>query len=289
MLSGCASVSDQAEAYARRNGLNAERIWGTRFRHEVFVARRDPRDVLYVFIEGDGSPWIDDGLLVARDPTPARPLALELATRTPRSVLYLGRPCYLRVNSDKYCLPELWTAGRYSADVVLSLAAAANRYAEEGGFQHLVLIGYSGGGALAVLMAPHVPTARAVITIAANLDVDAWSRWHHYLPLKRSLNPATQPLLDAQVLQLHLIGTIDSNVPEKVNRRYFDALGEGQIWRFEGFDHTCCWVTNWPDILRRIADMTNSSIGPGNAVAPAQPTIVRSVGSATQLVGETAR
>ena len=71
----------------------------------------------------------------------------------------------------------------------------------------VVLIGYSGGGVLAVLIAPQVPGS-AVVTIAANLDVEAWARWHQYTPLSGSLNPATQPPLDA-LHEWHLVGDRD--------------------------------------------------------------------------------
>jgi pimeloyl-ACP methyl ester carboxylesterase len=208
--------------------------------------------MLYVFIEGDGSPWVDAGTRVAQDPTPHRPLALELAAATPHAVLYLGRPCYFELHLEAICTPDLWTSGRYSAAVVDSLAAAVRRYAAANDNPPLILIGYSGGGALAVLMAAHLPATHAVVTIAANLDVDAWARWHRYLPLSAGENPATEPPLADAILQWHMVGGKDDNVPEAVNRRYFDTLRPDQVWRYPDFDHACCWLERWASILARI-------------------------------------
>lgn len=254
-LNGCSSLADQTQSFAYHHGLAGSTRTGAKYRHEIYAVRRAPADVLYIFIEGDGSPWIDDGRRPARNPTASAPLALELAVQTPHSVLYLGRPCYLHTNADPLCEPAVWTTGRYSIDVVRSMVSVANRYAADGAFSHIVLIGYSGGGTLAVLMAPYIPATCAVITIAANLDVDAWSNWHHYLPLSDSLNPSTQPALDMRIVQLHLIGGRDSNVPPDRSSRYLDTLSAQQVMRFDDFDHVCCWVAQWPDILAHVDEL----------------------------------
>jgi hypothetical protein len=267
-LGGCANPTLRARAYAQRNGMTASDLQGTRFHHEVFTrpaakrAAPEPNAtvasaVLYVFIEGDGSPWVDAGRRVARDPTPHRPLALELAVATPYAVLYLGRPCYFEPRLEATCTPDLWTSGRYAADVVDSLVAAVRRYAAANGNPRLILIGYSGGGVLAVLMAAQLPATRAVVTVAANLDVDAWARWHGYLPLSASRNPAAEPPLTDSIRQWHLVGGKDDNVPEALNRRYFDVLRPDQIWHYPGFDHACCWTEQWASILARIEASVN--------------------------------
>ena len=262
VLAGCTSPTLRARAYAQRRGMTALEIQGTRFQHEVFAkpaaARSEPKPdgsvdsaMLYVFIEGDGSPWVDAGTRVAEDPTPHRPLALELAAATPHSV-YLGRPCYFEARRQAICTPDLWTSGRYSADVVDSLVAAVRHYAAANGDPALILIGYSGGGTLAVLMAAQLPAVRAVVTIAANLDVDAWARWHRYLPLSASKNPATEPPLAGAILQWHLVGGNDDNVPEALDQHYFEQLRPDQVWRYPDFDHACCWSEHWVSILARI-------------------------------------
>jgi hypothetical protein len=261
-LGGCANSTSRAHLFASRHGFHSAVLQGTQFQHQIFEIRGAPIEALYVFIDGDGLPWTDAGTRIARDPTPHRLLALELATRTPHAVLYLGRPCYFRVQSGAPCGPDMWTDRRYSREVVDSMAAALNRFADGAGYKKVILVGYSGGGTLAALMAPHVPATRMLVTIAANLDVAEWTRWHHYWSLDGSLDPASEPPLAAAIEQWHLIGGRDTNVPEAVNRRYFNGVSPDRIWRFPEFDHACCWVKQWPQILARLdgADLSLQSL-----------------------------
>ena len=244
-LAGASRTASQA-------GLAASVVQGAGYQHQIFVGSSLNTALLFVFIDGDGSPWRHGGSYVSRDPTPHRALALGLAAQTPGGVIYLGRPCFFSARKDSACEPRLWTSDRYSAPVVESMAAVINRLARANHARCLVLVGYSGGGVLSVLMAPLVPSTCAVITIAADLDVDAWTHWHHYLPLTGSLNPATQPPLDSHIAQWHLVGDRDTNVPPEISARYLDRLPNEHLWHFSTFDHTCCWVEQWPDILARI-------------------------------------
>jgi hypothetical protein len=250
-LAGCWDLNDRAMQLSGQHGLVSAVIDGTQYRHQIFFQLGTDRDSLFVFIDGDGSPWSRDGAEPARDPTPHRAIALELATNTPHSVLYLGRPCYFTVHADVACTARIWTSDRYSQAVVESMAAAVNRFTAEYRYRHTVLVGYSGGGTLAALIARYVASV-SVVTIAANLDVAAWASFHDYLPLAGSLNPATQAPLPDSIRQLHLVGARDLNVPEAINRRFFDHLRPEQIWRFADFDHVCCWVEQWSVILPRI-------------------------------------
>jgi pimeloyl-ACP methyl ester carboxylesterase len=251
-LAACQTPTEHAVRTARHAELSVSVIQGTRYRHEIFAGRSTPGQTLFVFIDGDGVPWSRGGREPARDPTPHRPLALELAARTPRSVLYVGRPCYFSARSDPRCSALVWTSERYSAEVVESMAAVVNRYAALHAAGRVVLIGYSGGGALAILAAPRVPATRAVVTVAADLDVDAWAAWHHFLPLTGSLNPATQAPLDPAIQQWHLLGDRDLNVPASVSRRYLATVSPDRIWHFATFDHACCWAGHWSRIFPRL-------------------------------------
>ena len=70
------------------------------------------------------------------------------------------------------------------------MAAALSDILQRRPYQGLVLIGYSGGGVLAMLLAEQFPATQAVVTVAGNLDTDAWAIEHGYSPLRGSLNPA---------------------------------------------------------------------------------------------------
>lgn len=274
-LTSCASPARRAQSLARRAGLTPLVLHGGPFELRAFAVNRPPRDLLVLFVDGDGSPWVDGGRRISSDPTPRLPLALDLALETPGSVLYLGRPCYFALQRGPPCSPLLWTSRRYAPEVVASLVAAATRYATEQRFRRVLLVGYSGGGTLAVLMARRLPNAVGVVTIAGNLDPRAWARWHGYLPLTGSLDPALEPPVRG-LPQWHLVGGRDTNVPYRVASRYFARVPSARIRRYPSFDHVCCWVRVWPAAIDGIlaelrgpgrSDKTAAALSP----KPARP------------------
>lgn len=221
---------------------------GEGFRHVVYQpsAPSGTAGTLHVYLEGDGRPWIH-GVLAAADPTPRTPYALDLMARDPQPALYLGRPCYFGLHDEPACGPRLWTDARYGREVVASMAAALARLLEERGRPPVVLVGYSGGGTLAVLLADRVPNVRAVITVAANLDTDAWTAQHRYRPLAGSLNPMAAARLQG-IAHVHLAGAEDLVVPDHQIQSFVARHG-GRHRTLAGFDHRCCWRQAWPDLL----------------------------------------
>lgn len=248
---GCTTIDHRVERLALQQGLTSAVVRGAGFRHQVFARQSATGKTLRVFVDGDGNPYSRGGTVVSNDPTPHRALALELAVRTPGAVLYVGRPCHFSVRGDPTCIAQYWTSQRYSAAVVASMVAAVQQYAADR-FQQIVLIGYSGGGTLAVLMAPQLGRTAAVVTIAANLDIDAWTQWHGYLPLAGSLNPSQMAPLPSGIQQWHLVGDRDMNTPAWLNDTYWVNVAPDRIWHYAQFDHVCCWVRQWPAILARI-------------------------------------
>ena len=252
-VGGCVSAEQHAQAIARHHGLHPLLLQGTNFQHHAFAAVRGTPDWLVLFIDGDGSPWVGGGRRIATDPTPRVPLALGLAVATPMSVLYLGRPCYLEKVRPPQCSGSLWTSQRYSAAVVASMTAAATAFVTEHHFEHVLLVGYSGGGTLAALMARNLPQVIGFVSIAGNLDPDSWAQLHGYLPLDGSLNPALQPPLPTSLRQWYLVGQRDTNVPTVATARYFERIPADRVWSYPRFDHACCWVDEWPSVFAKIA------------------------------------
>ena len=205
---------------------------------------------MLVYLEGDGRPSTRDGTQAAIDPTPRHALALELMARTAHRAWYLTRPCYNGTHREVGCTSALWTDARYSDAVVESMVAALTRHARSQGNPKLVLVGYSGGGAMAVLMASRLQNIVGVVTVAANLDTERWTQVHGYAPLDKSLNPATdtRPLL---VPEIHLVGEQDKEVPFDSTTRYFLAHPQAIVWRYKDYDHRCCWEKSWPTLLDR--------------------------------------
>lgn len=253
LLAACGSPAHQWRQRASEAGFTLTVTSGDPFRHVVLDKPGRPSRVLHVYLDGDGTPW--DGNTPAVDPTPRNTLVLELMRLDDRPSLYLGRPCYHGL-ADPGCGAALWTSERYSEAVVASMAAALRSHPAPPGAERIAFIGYSGGGALSMLLAARVPHTAAVVTVASNLDTDAWTEHHRYLHLTGSLNPAAQAPLPPHVYQRHYVGSRDRVVPPHV-------LSAGLVDRTSvvlvpGFDHVCCWERLWPSIL---ADLERATDG----------------------------
>lgn len=247
VLAGCTSLPERLDREARAHGLEHLVIRGDPFRHVVYE-RPGPAATqgLHVYIEGDGRPW-RFGTFVADDPTPREPLALRLMAEDPAPALYLGRPCYFGLHADEACSARFWTSARYAPLVVSSMAAALERLLAERGHPDVVLVGYSGGGVLAVLLADRVPGVCRVVTVAANLDTARWTDRHGYLPLRESLNPMHAARMGG-VEHTHFGGADDTNVSPDSIRAFANRHG-GRHRIVAGFDHRCCWRRRWPGLL----------------------------------------
>ena len=249
-LAACSGNQHGATGLAARSGFVEQMIPGDPFTHAVFESGLDrPVETeLHVYIEGDGIPW-DRGRYPSPDPSPRRALAMELMALDPSPSIYLGRPCYFGLATSPGCDPTMWTARRYSPDVIASMSAVVRRYQEKYQVQRLVLIGYSGGGAIAALMAGDLSGQKFLLTIAANLDSQLWTDQHGYLPLEGSINPIDQIDKLKNIPQLHLMGEADQKVPLSVTRSFSSQLDSRASRVYPNFDHACCWVDIWPDLL----------------------------------------
>lgn len=253
LTGGCINPQELLDIQARDLGFRALTLNGDGFRHVAYFkpGGSDDAGPLHVYLDGDGTPWRNRHT-VAFDPTPRRPLMLRLMAYDPRPSLYLGRPCYHGQHAAPNCSPLLWTARRYGPEVVDSLAAALTSFLADRPYPGLVFIGHSGGGTLAMLLAERFERTRALLTLAANLDIDAWTTRHDYSPLIGSLNPAKRPALPARIAQLHLAGADDDNVPATLIEPVVDRQPCAEFRVMDGHGHFCCWEQAWPQLLREL-------------------------------------
>ena len=208
-----------------------------------------PSRSLHVYVDGDGTPFV--GSRPAADPTPRTPLVLDLMALDPAPSVYLGRPCYHGRAATPGCGKALWTAERYSPAVVDSMVAALRRILRAGGHDRMAFFGHSGGGTLAVLMAPRFAETTDLVTIAANLEIDAWADLHGYARLAGSVNPAREPPLPSRIRQRHYVGDADRRVPADVTAR--GPIPPESVTIVAGYDHVCCWREIWPSVLAEVA------------------------------------
>jgi pimeloyl-ACP methyl ester carboxylesterase len=250
-LAGCVTNGIRIDEYAQSAGLQKRVLPGVPYSHVVYEKRSASRPgTLFVFLEGDGTPWGSSGMLPATDPTTRNPLALRLMIATDASSIYVARPCY-QDQADTLCSADRWTGGRYADDIVASMASVIDNESTRLQATQLVIVGYSGGGTLAVLIAERLHNVDAVVTIGANLDIAAWAEHHHYLPLAQSLNPASSALAHPWK-EFHFIGGKDAIVPAATADLYFKRYPRAQRIIVDNSDHVCCWESDWQSLLERL-------------------------------------
>lgn len=269
-MNGCATPRDTAAAIAQSARLEPIELSGVPFRHRAWVRDAAPATArefhaLHVYIDHDGTPWLRRDV-VSADPTPRNPLALRLMAQHDAPSLYLGRPCHFTTGDDA-CNPLLWTHRRYGESVVDSMAHALRGFLDGKRFDRVVLIGYSGGGTLALLMADRMPEVASVITVAGNLDVAGWAAMHGYSPLAGSLDPVLRTRRTPPAREFHLVGARDDNVAPALAAGYAKRFPDAALIEIADFDHACCWERDWRGLLAtpalrgmsdpRVADSAN--------------------------------
>lgn len=252
ILAGCTSNGQRIDRVAESAGLSRTIYRGAAFPALIYmrslpVGPAAADAPLIVFLEGDGQPW-PDGREPALDPTTERPIALDLLLQTHQPAAYVTRPCYHDLQT-KACTVDVWTNGRYSEEVVTSMTASVREALRLASKRKVILVGYSGGGVLAVLIGERLENVAAVVTIAASLDTDAWTQHHQYLSLSQSLNPARSQL-PHHWPEIHLHGANDDNVPTQTTAAYFERYPSARQRVIDGYDHVCCWVDNWSQLMQ---------------------------------------
>ncbi len=249
-ITGCQSLAPTkplANIYGNIDVIKAD------FNH-IAVTTFAQSQRLHVYIEGDGEAF-EHRFFVSRDPGPRYPMFLTMMQQDKNRSLYLGRPCYfINATPDmnaKGCDSIYWTSARYSEKIIHSMVQALRIYLLRHPSKGVTLIGHSGGGAIAMLMAARMPEVDQVVTLAGNLNTQAWARYHFYSPLKQSLNPATSITSAVPKRQLHYAGAKDDNIPAKLGNDFLNKLGF-QYKIVADADHDCCWYQHWTSLLAEI-------------------------------------
>lgn len=262
MLAGCAGTSFQhrlqhAEHLVMQRDWHRVELDAGKFVLTAYLPKNiEQSQKLTVYIEGDGLAWISRHQH-SDNPTPLDPTGLRMSLTHPNeAVVYLARPCQYVLRSEwRDCAPAFWTSQRFSAEVITATRLALDQLKLRFGAEELELVGYSGGGAVASLVAAERSDVRHLLTVAGNLDHKTWTKLHDVSPLSQSLNPADMWEQLQDVPQRHLIGEKDANITKDVVAAYLQRFPPDHRPSFEiitNFDHTCCWSEKWPALYGKL-------------------------------------
>lgn len=257
ILAGCAGVGTpqkrghDAEILAREAGFSRQILPGADFNLTVYSRMGAPGQKARVYIEGDGLAWMGRRM-PSTDPTPTDPVALRLAAADDfANVIYIARPC--QYSGGARCGRDYWTGKRFAPETVRATDEALSRVVTEGRIAGIELVGFSGGGAMAALLAARRDDVLNLRTVAGNLDHRTHSHIHSVTPLQGSLNPPDFAARLRAVPQRHFTGAQDRNVTAAVYESYARALGDRSCVGHdivEGAAHETGWVAQWPVLLR---------------------------------------
>ena len=202
-------------------------------------------DQLFVYIEGDGRAWVTPSR-ASDDPTPVDPIALKLAMAHPSGeAVWIARPCQYQGAGTPTCGSEWWTRARFAPAVIEAMDTALDVMKARHGAKRLVLVGYSGGGAVAALLAARRKDVERLVTVAGNLDHRAWTHHHAISPLVASLD-ARDLIPDLRGLQqVHIAGSRDRIIPAAIVQNFSERIGPNARFVVMDADHQCCWVDDW--------------------------------------------
>jgi len=255
----------------------------------LILVHPGPGEDLVVYIEGDGLAYRDRHT-PSPDPTPVDPLALRLALLDPAPKrAYLGRPCqYAAPLAAATCPERLWTTARFGPEALAALDTALDQAKAATGARRLHLVGYSGGGAMAVLLAARRTDVASLVTVAGNLDTAAFVAWHQVTPMTASANPLDAAPAVARLPQAHVVGARDRICPPLLSAHFLDRLGNppgAQRIVLPGAEHHQGLAAAWPKLLARIRreiaplptpiDRTSQPAGPRRDASPVLPAAIK--------------
>lgn len=193
----------------------------------TFQRVSDSVSPIHIYIEGDGYSFDAHGHPTS-DPTPHSTFLRNLASNDMASnVIYMARPCqYIK---SPTCNRKDWTTGRFSHDIIESVALTIKQVA---GDNPVVLIGYSGGAMVSGLIIQNYPEidVQQWITIAGVLNHAEWTEYFKDAPLTSSLDLNELP----RIAQRHYIARGDRVVPNSLSRKW---VGGAELIVVDGATH----------------------------------------------------
>lgn len=252
LLTGCAAPPTKQTA--TKYGFNKVFIKTNTFNLASYQKVLQPGSSVNIYIEGDGNAWASR-YRISKDPSPQTGTTMLLAAldHSP-NVVYLARPCqYSPQDLKTVCDNKYWSIARYSETVVESIDMAIDNIKLQCKAPQINLIGYSGGGALAVLVASRRCDIASIRTVAGNLDLIAMDEIHDTTPLSESLDPISVAQNVKNIPQLHFVGNEDHIVPTIIANNFVNAAGlnpNKAVVVLKGAGHNNIWHKHWESLLQ---------------------------------------
>jgi hypothetical protein len=249
-ITGCAAPP--TAKIAAQHGFNKTFIESQPFSIASYQKILQPGSNVNIYIEGDGNAWISR-YRISSDPSPKCGTTMQLASLDPSpNVVYLARPCqYSPQDLKTVCDSKYWSLARYSDLVVNSINIAVTAIKTQCQAPAINLIGYSGGGALAVLVANRRNDVASIRTVAGNLDLVAMEQIHDTTPLSESLDPLAVAKAIKHIPQLHFVGSRDHIVPIEIAYNFVHAaeLDDKTVVIVKDATHNKNWSQHWSKLL----------------------------------------
>jgi hypothetical protein len=257
LLASCATPDSRghADELAAGAGMQRDVLQGGRFQLVTYVRITRPGAPLDLYIEGDGRAWLSAGRL-SDDPTPRRAIGLQLAAADPApNVAYLARPCQYVDLRARPCDPAYWSGKRFAPEVIDAMDDAIGQLARRAGAGGLNLVGYSGGAAIAVLVAARRQDVLSLRTVAGNLSVERVNALHRVDAMPDSLDPIDAAPDLARLPQIHFAGARDKVIPPGIAQAFAAHAGNPACVRVateDSADHEQPWAERWPRLLEQV-------------------------------------
>ena len=256
LLAGCVSDDSRitAKEIAQHSRLSRDDIQTNPFLIATWSRITAPVHSLRVYIEGDGFAW-KSRTQPSDDPTPRKPIGLTLAaTDKNQNVLYIARPCqFIGPPLPAHCDKRVWTSDRFSPSVIDAMNDALSQFVKQYPGVKLELIGYSGGGNIAAILAERRTDVRSLRTVAGNLDVAYVNAIHHVSAMPDAVSAIDRASALRTMPQLHFSGDADKTVTPEVAQRFQHAVGGtcSQVEIVSNMTHGSDWAAIWPQLLAK--------------------------------------
>ncbi len=255
MLFACATpdTRQNAQQLANSAGLTKSQMTANGFVLTAYSRLTKPEQAINVYIEGDGLAWVSRHQLSA-DPTPRNALGLALAALDPKAnVVYLARPCQFNDFEHMPCASEYWSNKRFAPEVIDALNQVLDNFTHQTHTQKINLIGYSGGAAVAVLLAERRSDVASLRTVAGNLDHVYVNKIHQVDLTPESLNAIEVANEISLIPQLHFVGLQDKVIPKEVALRFIGQQTSAKCSALIAVQasHYAGWVEQWQKLLHQ--------------------------------------